>query len=62
RDTKRIEEQLSDLLAAEVEVRIKKRVKRNGRTEEMGEIAIAFGSLPELNGLIDRLRGAPGAD
>ncbi len=62
RDTKRIEEQLSDLLAAEVEVRIKKRVKRNGRTEEMGEIAIAFGSLPELNGLIDRLRGAPDGD
>ncbi|MEY4443874.1 MAG: hypothetical protein RL442_2874, partial [Pseudomonadota bacterium] len=36
RDLRRIEEELSDLLTAEVEVRIKKRVKRNGRVEEMG--------------------------
>jgi ParB family chromosome partitioning protein len=62
RDTKRIEEQLSDVLTAEVEVRIKKRVKRNGRTEEMGEVAIAFGSMAELNGLIDRLRGQSNTD
>ena len=34
-----------------------KRVKRHGRMEEMGELAIQFGSLEELNGLIDRLRG-----
>jgi ParB family transcriptional regulator, chromosome partitioning protein len=57
RDLRRVEEELSDLLTAEVEVRVKKRVKRNGRTEEMGEVAIQFGSLEELNGLIDRLRG-----
>lgn len=57
RDTKRIEEELSDLLAAEVEVRVKKRVKRGSRVEELGEVAISFGSLAELNGLIDRLRG-----
>jgi ParB family transcriptional regulator, chromosome partitioning protein len=57
RDLKRIEEELSDLLTAEVEVRVKKRVKRNGRAEEMGEVAIQFGSLEELNGLIDKLRG-----
>jgi ParB family chromosome partitioning protein len=57
RDLRRVEEELSDLLTAEVEVRVKKRVKRNGRTEEMGELAIQFGSLDELNGLIDRLRG-----
>ncbi len=57
RDMKRVEEELSDLLTAEVEVRVKKRVKRNGRTEEMGELAIQFGSLDSLNGLIDRLRG-----
>jgi ParB family transcriptional regulator, chromosome partitioning protein len=57
RDLRRIEEELSDLLTAEVEVRVKKRVKRNGRSEEMGEVAIQFGSLEELNGLLDKLRG-----
>jgi ParB family transcriptional regulator, chromosome partitioning protein len=57
RDLKRVEEELSDLLTAEVEVRVKKRVKRNGRAEEMGEVAIQFGSLDELNGLLERLRG-----
>ncbi len=57
RDIRRVEEELSDLLTAEVEVRIKKRVKRHGRVEEMGELAIQFGSLDELNGLIDKLRG-----
>ena len=57
RDLRRLEEELSDLLTAEVEVRVKKRVKRNGRTEELGEVAIQFGSLEALNGLIDRLRG-----
>lgn len=56
RDIKRVEEELSDLLMAEVEVRVKKRVKRAGRVEEIGEISIAFGSLEALNGLIDRLR------
>jgi ParB family chromosome partitioning protein len=59
RDLKRLEEELSDLLAAQVDVQVKKRVKRNGRIEEMGEITIHFGSLDELNGLIERL--APGA-
>jgi ParB family chromosome partitioning protein len=39
-----------------VEVRVKKRVKRHSRFEELGEIAIQFGSLDALNGLIDRLR------
>ena len=57
RDLKRVEEELSDLLMAEVEVRVKKRVKRHGRVEELGEVSIQFGSLEELNGLIDRLRG-----
>ena len=57
RDLKRLEEELSDLLTAEVEVRVKKRVKRNGRTEELGEVAIQFGSLDALNGLLERLRG-----
>jgi ParB family transcriptional regulator, chromosome partitioning protein len=57
RDLRRVEEELSDLLTAAVEVRVKKRVKRHGRVEELGEIAISFGSLDELNGLIERLRG-----
>jgi ParB family chromosome partitioning protein len=57
RDIRRIEEELSDLLTAEVEVRVKKRVKRLGRMEELGELSIQFGSLDELNGLIDKLRG-----
>jgi ParB family chromosome partitioning protein len=60
RDIRRVEEELSDLLTAEVEVRIKKRVKRHGRVEEQGELSIQFGSLDELNGLIDRLRGGTG--
>ena len=60
RDTRRIEEELADLLMAEVEVRIKKQVKRNGRREDMGEVAIAFSSMDELNGLIERLRGSSG--
>jgi ParB family chromosome partitioning protein len=56
RDLKRVEEELSDLLMAEVEVRVKKRVKRGGRMEDMGELSIQFSSLEELNGLIDKLR------
>ncbi|WP_019429997.1 ParB/RepB/Spo0J family partition protein [Limnohabitans sp. Rim47] len=57
RDVRRVEEELSDLLMAQVEVRVKKRVKRLGKMEEMGELSIQFGSLDELNGLIDKLRG-----
>ena len=57
RDVKRIEEELSDLLTADVEVRIKKTVRRHGKVQEMGEIAIQFGSLDELNGIIEKLRG-----
>jgi ParB family chromosome partitioning protein len=56
RDIKRVEEELADLLTASVEVRVKKRVKRHGRVEDVGELAIGFGSLDELNGLIERLR------
>lgn len=51
RDVARIEEELSDALTAKVEIRIKKRTKRG----EQGEVAIAFGSLEELNGLLDKL-------
>lgn len=56
-DVRSVEEELSDLLAAQVEIRVKKRVKRHGKLEDTGELAIQFGSLEELNGLIDRLRG-----
>ena len=51
RDLQRIEQQLSDALTAAVEIRVKKR-SRHG---EQGEVAIAFGSLDELNGLLERL-------
>ena len=51
RDLARLEEQLADRLAAAVEIRIKRRTRRG----EQGEIAIAFGSLDELNGLLERL-------
>jgi len=57
RDLKRLEEELSDLLTAQVEIRVKKQVKRQGRIEQIGEVAIEFGSLDALNGLIDKLRG-----
>ena len=57
RDIKRVEEELSDLLMADGEVRIKKSVRRGGKLQEMGEVAIQFGSLDALNGLIERLRG-----
>jgi ParB family chromosome partitioning protein len=56
RDIKRVEEELSDLLAAAVDITIKKRVKRNGKTEDQGVLSIGFGSLDELNGLIERLK------
>ncbi|MDH5204715.1 MAG: ParB/RepB/Spo0J family partition protein [Hylemonella sp.] len=62
RDIRRVEEELSDLLTAEVEVRVKKRIKRHGRIEELGELSIQFGSIDELNGLIDRLRRSGGGN
>ncbi len=60
RDLKRVEEELSDLLTADVEIRIKKRVKRHGRVEEQGELVVQFGSMEELNGLIEKLQRAAG--
>nr|WP_315244289.1 ParB/RepB/Spo0J family partition protein [uncultured Albidiferax sp.] len=55
RDLKRVEEELADLLMADVDIRIKKRVKRHGKFEEMGEVVLQFGSLDELNGLVEKL-------
>jgi ParB family chromosome partitioning protein len=51
REISRLEQQLADLLAAAVDIRVRKR----GRQGEQGEIAIAFGSLDELNGLLEKL-------
>jgi ParB family chromosome partitioning protein len=51
RELLRIEQELSDKLTAPVQIRVKKRTKRG----EQGELAIAFGSLDELNGLLERL-------
>jgi len=51
RDIVRLEEQLADALTAQVEIRVHRSTKRG----EQGEVAIAFGSLEELNGLLDKL-------
>jgi ParB family chromosome partitioning protein len=56
RDIKRLEEELSDLLTAQVDIRIKKQTKRNGKVDQAGELSIAFGSIEALNGLIDKLQ------
>jgi ParB family chromosome partitioning protein len=50
RDLLRIEEQLADRLTASVQIRL----KRRGESSR-GEIAISFGSMDELNGVLDRL-------
>jgi ParB family chromosome partitioning protein len=50
-DIARIEEQLADRLAAVVEIRMLKKTRHG----ESGEIAISFGSLDELGGLLERL-------
>jgi ParB family chromosome partitioning protein len=51
RDILRIEEQLADRLTAPVQIRLKRRGADGGR----GEIAISFGSLDDLNGVLDKL-------
>jgi ParB family transcriptional regulator, chromosome partitioning protein len=51
RDITRLQDQLADLLTAKVEIRVKRRTTRG----EQGEIAIQFGSLDELNGLLEKL-------
>jgi ParB family transcriptional regulator, chromosome partitioning protein len=47
----RIEQTLSDALLASVEIRVKRKTSRG----EQGEVAIQFGSLDELNGLLEKL-------
>jgi ParB family transcriptional regulator, chromosome partitioning protein len=58
RDLLRLEERLADRLTASVDIRVLKRTSRG----EQGEIAIGFGSLEELNGLLEKLGAgeAPG--
>jgi ParB family chromosome partitioning protein len=51
RDLVRLEEQLADALATAVEIRVHRKTQRG----EQGEIAIAFGSLDELSGLLEKL-------
>lgn len=51
RDIVRLEEALADKLTATVEIRVLRKTKRG----EQGEISIAFDSLDELNGLLDKL-------
>ena len=51
RDIVRLEEALADKLTATVEIRVLRKTRRG----EQGEIAISFGSLDELNGLLDKL-------
>jgi len=56
RDLLRLEEILSDHFTAAVEIRVRKRTARG----EQGELAIRFGSLEELNGVLDKLGLPPG--
>lgn len=51
RDILRLEEQLADLLTAQVEIRVQRKTRRG----EQGEVAIRFASLDELSGLLDKL-------
>ena len=51
RDILRLEARLADVLTAPVDIRILRRTRRG----EQGEIAIGFGSLEELNSLLDKL-------
>lgn len=53
RDTRRLEEELSDLLVAAVKIKL----GRRGR----GQLQIDFGDLDALDGILVRLRGGQGA-
>jgi ParB family transcriptional regulator, chromosome partitioning protein len=50
RDTRRLEEELSDLLSANV------KIKLGGRGR--GKVTIDFGDLDSLEGILGRLRGS----
>jgi ParB family chromosome partitioning protein len=50
RDVERLEERLADALTAPVEIRLQRRTARG----QAGEVVIRFGSLDELDGLLER--------
>jgi ParB family transcriptional regulator, chromosome partitioning protein len=56
RDILRLESRLADVLTAPVDIRVLRRTRRG----EQGEIAIGFGSLEELNSLLDKLGASEG--
>ena len=58
RDVLRLEEELSDLLTAQVGIHIRRKTLRG----EQGELTIQFGSLDELDGLLGKLRRAGGGE
>ncbi|MGL4666873.1 MAG: ParB/RepB/Spo0J family partition protein [Saezia sp.] len=51
-DIRHLETELSDVLAAPVEINIKKRTKRG----DQGELVIGFGSLDELDGILQKIK------
>ena len=55
-DLLRLEETLSDMLLAQVDIQIKKRRQKNGTVQQSGEIRIPFSSLDELNGVLERIQ------
>ncbi|MFN7394727.1 MAG: ParB/RepB/Spo0J family partition protein [bacterium] len=56
RQSARLQERLADVLAAPVEIRVRRRTQRG----EQGEVAIRFDSIDELNGLLDKLGAGEG--
>ncbi|MFZ5522414.1 MAG: ParB/RepB/Spo0J family partition protein [Pseudomonadota bacterium] len=58
RDVLRLEEQLADKLTAPVEIRLQP--ARGKNKTQAGQIVIGFGSLDELNGLLERLGAGEG--
>lgn len=51
-DIRLLEEELSDRLAAPVEIRLKKRTKQG----DQGELVVGFGSLDELDGILKKIK------
>lgn len=58
RDVQRLEEQLADRLTAPVEIKLQP--ARGKHKAQAGQIVIGFGSLDELNGLLDKLGASEG--
>jgi ParB family chromosome partitioning protein len=56
RDVLRLEERLADALTAPVEIRLQRKTQRG----QSGEVVIRFGSLDELDGLLDKFGAREG--